>query len=1074
MKRKALALLLVCTLSFFAHSTFTHAEEAADGPNIVFILVDDMGWKDLGCYGSTFYETPHIDKLAESGVRFTNAYAAAPLCSATRAAALTGWSPARQHLIGVTPHSREKYLGFKDYTSWEDEADYRFSRMPLLLSKQLGQLHPDHSTTIAERLKEKGYATAFIGKWHLGPDADKYPEKHGFDVNIAGSHYGWPDSYFSPYKIPNLTDGKPGEHLTDRLTDESLKWMENQHKQKKPFFLYLSHFAVHGPWQSKDEYTEHFEGKVDPNDQHRNADYAGMIKSLDDSIGRLMDRIQQLGIEKNTLVIFASDNGGIAMEKKCRKTGKVAPITSMHPLRGEKALLYEGGVRVPCIVSMPGTVMAGETSKEPVNSVDFYPTLLEAVGLQKKDDNPLDGKSLLAHVRSGAPLKRDYLTWFMPANIKAGEGMDPCASIRQGDYKYLTFFDGRKELYDLSDDIGEKKNLADANPELCKQLDALLMADLKRKNAHIPIKNPNYKGPADGGQAGPGEKPAAGNPTAATRESLDGFQTVDGKLTQERGLGYVLTAEAGKIAWALKPLGSEADVVQVRSSIRIRANAKTANAFLAIGEGTDPKKVLKIGVYYGRKTISIQPVSMPRAAVGTYAEANLKKGELLSFDLTIDQVNRTIAVDIDGNALKASFPKQIKRITHAGYASIRSSQECSPLAITPAGAAPAPQEAAIPQEAPQVETAPEKAPALKETPGDSYVQVCPRMFACDQTQRPWVFTPINDYLPTITNTDNWKSVLDRTNTLKLYINPLTNDKLHEDGDAYRKQIAGLVSKTGLAVCVEVGGSRDGGGTPKRGDQAGEFSARKDQMRLQKWLDVPGARLDAIVTDHSTMWYIREQTEKDIPLLVQEYVDYVVAMKKWRPGLKVGMIESLGYFKIVRDDKVYPQTDKRLPPLEFKSFLSQVLAEAKKKQVTIDFFDVDFGFLGVNFDSRRGKPNWDYRTDPADYGRILGAEEICRELGVDVGVIFNDRMGTDAFKELGFETLEAADTECGRRNVQFIKDYLAGGGAPDRIIFQSWMTHPTTTGPETAPHSFLGITKRQMDAMAQVKEATRKP
>jgi arylsulfatase A len=290
-------------------------------PNIVFILVDDLGWKDLGCYGSTFYETPNIDKLSQSGMRFTQAYAAAPLCSATRAAILTGWSPARQHLIGVTPGSRKKYDGFKDYKSWRDEPEFKKSKAPLLTSKQLGQLNPDNSITIAERLKEKGYATAFIGKWHLGPDADKYPEKHGFDINVGGSHFGWPNSYFSPYKIPNLTDGPKGEYLTDRLTDESLAWMEKQHKQKKPFFLYLSHFTVHGPWQSKDEYTEYFEKKGDANDKQRNSIYAGMIKSLDDSVGRLMVRLRTLGIEKNTLVILASDNGGIIM-KKDKKTGK--------------------------------------------------------------------------------------------------------------------------------------------------------------------------------------------------------------------------------------------------------------------------------------------------------------------------------------------------------------------------------------------------------------------------------------------------------------------------------------------------------------------------------------------------------------------------------------------------------------------------------------------------------------------------------------------------------------------------------------------------------------------------------
>jgi len=268
--------------------------------------------------------------------------------------------------------------------------------------------------------------------------------------------------------------------------------MQKQHRQKKPFFLYLSHFTVHGPWQSKDEYTEYFQNRGDANDKQRNSVYAGMIKSLDDSVGRLMDRLRTLGIEKNTLVVLTSDNGGIIM-KMNKKTGKVDRITSMHPLRGEKALLYEGGVRVPCIVSMPGTVEADKTSTVPVNSVDFYPTILEITRLTKKEGNPLDGESLMAHVTSGSPLKREYLTWFMPHDIKAGEGMAPCATIRYKNHKYIKFFDSRRELYDLSKDIGEKQNLADANPELCEKLDVMLMKDLKSKNAHIPVKQEGNK-----------------------------------------------------------------------------------------------------------------------------------------------------------------------------------------------------------------------------------------------------------------------------------------------------------------------------------------------------------------------------------------------------------------------------------------------------------------------------------------------------------------------------------------------------------------------------------------------------
>jgi len=464
----------------------TAVSAKTDKPNIVFILADDMGWKDLSCYGSSYYESPNIDKLAKSGIKFTDAYSPASLCSASRAAILTGWSPARQHLHGVTPHSRDAKFkkAFKDYKSWTDKPEFKQSKTGLSLAKQLGQLDPENSITIAERLKEKGYATASMGKWHLGPDEDKYPEKHGFDINIGGSHFGWPKSFFSPYKIPHLKDGPKGEYLTDRLTDESLKWIEEQHKQKKPFFLYLPHFAVHGPWESKKEYAKYFtEKKGNNKDINCSPNYAGMVKSLDDSVGRIVAKLKELGIEKNTLVVFTSDNGGIISKKK---KGKVSYITSMKPLRGEKALAYEGGLRVPCIISMPGTVTKGKISDTPITGTDFYPTILDLVGLKKKKDNPLDGLSLLDYVTKGTKLDRDFITWFMPQMIQAGEGMGPNATIRYKNYKFFYFFDGTTALYDLSKDIGESKNIADSMPELCGKIKQMLMKDLDSKNAFYP------------------------------------------------------------------------------------------------------------------------------------------------------------------------------------------------------------------------------------------------------------------------------------------------------------------------------------------------------------------------------------------------------------------------------------------------------------------------------------------------------------------------------------------------------------------------------------------------------------
>jgi arylsulfatase A len=670
----------LCLLGAFALMGCS-LQAAMHRPNIVFILVDDMGWTDLACYGSEFYETPNIDRLAAEGLKFTDAYAPAPLCSASRAAILSGWAPARQHIHGVTPSVKgEGPWNFHNYTSWQDEALHQYPPVyPLTIPKQLGQF-PLERTTFAERLKEKEYKAGFIGKWHLGTDEEMGPKSQGFDYTYAVSERGYPPTFHAPYVRGDYKlDVEPktsNEYLTDNLTDAAVRFIEDN--KDEPFCLYFSHYSVHSPWESKQEYTDYFEAKRTPGAPHDNAKYAGMIKSLDDSVGRLMQTIGKLGLDENTVVVFISDNGGKATSTYGgSKKGEILKITSIEPLRGEKGLIFEGGLRVPFIVRWKGQVQPG-VSDVPVVGTDLYPTFLELAGLQVNAENPVDGVSLVPLLNGEQGLSRDQITWFMPHYMKGGEGISSSAAIRQGKYKLIKYFEGGVDLFDLEGDIGEQNDLSASMPELAESLERKLMAELKRQNAFFPIKNPKYEQPTEEKKV---EAPKQAEAVAKPAASVDGFQVFNGTLKQGGELGYTLTADDQKIAWALKPIGTGADVVRIKANVRLSKNAQTANAFLAIGDGTDEKKVLKLGVYYGMKTMCIQPVAMPKPAAGTYAEVDLVKGDLTTVLITINQTERTIALELDGNQLSAEFPKQIKRITHVGYANIRSTQECAPLEI---------------------------------------------------------------------------------------------------------------------------------------------------------------------------------------------------------------------------------------------------------------------------------------------------------------------------------------------------------------------------------------------------------
>ncbi len=429
-------------------------------PNVVLILADDLGWTDLKCYGSDLYESPHIDQLARDGMRFTANYAACTVCSPTRAALLTGKYPARLHItdwIPGLPPANPKLL-VPDFT------------------KQL----PYDETTLAERFRDAGYATASIGKWHLG-GPEYYPEHHGFDVNVAGTDQPRPQpGYFAPYDIDTIEQGPRGEYITDRLGEEAVRFIRAH--ADEPFFLYLPHFAVHTPIQAKKKLIERYQAQVEPGMQHTNAAYAAMIDSMDQTVGRIRDTLQELGIAEHTIILFTSDNGGRI------------PTSSNAPLRAGKGSCYEGGVRVPQIIYWPGVTQAGSESATPVITMDLFPTVMDMLGMADAGKTAVDGVSLVPLLRQSGELPERPLFWHYPHyQHYQQEGTTPYGAIRRGDYRLIEFYDdNRIELYNLRDDPGERNNLAASSPELAESMQEELHAWLRGVDAQMPTPNPNY------------------------------------------------------------------------------------------------------------------------------------------------------------------------------------------------------------------------------------------------------------------------------------------------------------------------------------------------------------------------------------------------------------------------------------------------------------------------------------------------------------------------------------------------------------------------------------------------------
>ncbi len=474
-------LILFNLLLILASWSFTQSQTP---PNFLFILVDDLGYMDIGCNNpETFYETPHIDQLASDGVRFTNGYAACPVCSPTRASIMTGKYPAR---IATTD-----YFGAAQPEKWKRNT-------PLLPANYTDRL-PLSEVTIAETLKDNGYATFFAGKWHLGNEG-YWPEEQGFDINKGGWSRGGPyggKKYFSPYGNPRLDDGPEGEHLPDRLAEETAKFIENN--KNRPFLAYLSFYSVHTPLIGRPDLVQKYENKraninlqstIWGNEGKRklrlvqeHSIYAAMVEAMDQAVGKVLEKLKELNLDRNTVVFFMSDNGGLS-------TSEGHP-TSNLPLRAGKGWLYEGGIREPMIIKWPGVAQSGRVEHAPVISTDFYPTILDMAAIKRKPKQHADGVSLVPLLEKGKPLKRKALYWHYPHY--GNQGGTPGAAIRKGDYKLIRFFGTNKiELYNLQADLSESKDLASVIPKKAKALNKRLTSWQNKVNAKLPSPNPNF------------------------------------------------------------------------------------------------------------------------------------------------------------------------------------------------------------------------------------------------------------------------------------------------------------------------------------------------------------------------------------------------------------------------------------------------------------------------------------------------------------------------------------------------------------------------------------------------------
>ncbi|UZD23105.1 sulfatase [Algoriphagus halophytocola] len=466
--------LLLCASSLFGQTT--------DYPNVVFILVDDLGYHDLGVTGSDFYETPHIDELASSSYQFTQGYSASPVCSPARASIMTGVTPAI--------HKVTDWIGAPEAEKWRD-----YGRHTRLLPPAYNHVLESSLLTLPEALSEAGYETFFAGKWHIGGEGS-YPEDHGFDINIGGYEKGSPiGGYFAPYDNPKMEQGPDGENLSMRLANETSKFIEKEHQ--KPFFAMLSFYAVHGPIQTTEAKWAKYRKKASDAglaDQgyemerrlpirtvQDNPVYAGLVEAMDDAVGKVMETLKNQGLEDNTIVVFTSDHGGVASGD--------AYSTSNLPLRGGKGYQWEGGIRVPYFIKVPGQKDLVYLDV-PASGVDFLPTILDLAGVHDVDLSGVEGKSLVPAM-NGQHFESRPLFWHYPHY--GNQGGDPSSTIRDGDWKLIYYWeDGKVELYNLLEDPSEQHDRSALNPEVSQKLFSQLISWLESTNANKPVPDPQY------------------------------------------------------------------------------------------------------------------------------------------------------------------------------------------------------------------------------------------------------------------------------------------------------------------------------------------------------------------------------------------------------------------------------------------------------------------------------------------------------------------------------------------------------------------------------------------------------
>lgn len=451
----------IALIAFLAHSCIRPEENESkqqEKPNIILFNIDDLGWKDAGYMGSDYYDTPHIDALAKSGMIFTNAYANAPNCAPSRACLMSGQYTPRHGIYTVGDPARG-----------HDE----IRKLVPIPNKTVLDTN---ITTMAEALKNNGYSTIHLGKWHLGDSASV--TKQGFDYNVAGYHQGGPylGGYYSPFDYPNLAETEEGTYLTDTLTFEAIDFIRNN--RKNPFFMYFAHYAVHVPIEGRKDLIKKYENKK-KGTLHNHAEYGAMVESVDISVGKVLDALEKFDLRQNTIIVFISDNGGVAQ------------FTSMKPVRGHKGTIYEGGIRVPLVISWPGMIQTGSKCNFPVIGTDFYPTFLDVTNTPDTEQT-LDGVNILPLLKGKGKLNRDTLFWHFPAYLQGyhpGDNMRirPCSAVRKVKYKLVEYFEnGKLELYDLKNDIGESMNLVDSLPEIAKNLHNILKSWRQKTNAPVP------------------------------------------------------------------------------------------------------------------------------------------------------------------------------------------------------------------------------------------------------------------------------------------------------------------------------------------------------------------------------------------------------------------------------------------------------------------------------------------------------------------------------------------------------------------------------------------------------------